>query len=68
MLQVEVLRVAREEGLPPTWEKPMGVVGANASQRVDGNYAIEVEPWPKHAPGQGTLTPKARRGPDFSPS
>jgi hypothetical protein len=46
----------------------MGVAGTNVSPRTDGNRMNRVEPRPKDAPGQATLTPRTLKGSGFSPS
>jgi hypothetical protein len=76
-VQVEVLRVAYEEGsalgaamrekmaeAPPS----VGAAGANATPCVDGAHAKEAEPRLEDASGPMALTPRSLRGPGFTPS
>jgi hypothetical protein len=77
MVCVEVLRVAYAEESAPGGTIAgedagapvlMGVAGTNVSPRTDGNRMNRVEPRPKDAPGQATLTPRTLKGSGFSPS
>jgi hypothetical protein len=76
-VQVEVLRVAYEEGSAlgaATREKmaesppSVGAAGANATPCVDGAHAKEAEPRLEDASGPMALTPRSLRGPGFTPS